>query len=291
MNLLRLFCVWLLAVGALLASDSSKFTPGATFVRDDAPPNPTMLSGGAEVGANPDSRVATGTLTARAMQDRLWSNGTSTTMLRFEAKLADGRSAAGMRLSLVAEKPFVGDVVANELMSDTNGVAVVEYRAGTRPGANSITATGAEGLSAMVLLRHGGLETEVRTTGLRLCAGACAPVVVAVRLLDLNGRPVAKAEIEAQVDERGVPGRGVLSRNDRRDELGAGWQVWSYTLPPIDPAEGWKSGRVELKFSAKPPGGGAMMESLLVFTLHGSSAFRPATRPPGITASVACFSR
>lgn len=243
-----------------------------------------LVGGGGAVTAKPEPPAGPGTLSAAAKPDRLWSDGASEAVLRFEAKLADGRPAAGMPLKLEVGSPFVGDVAANELRTDKNGVAEVEYRAGSRPGTNTITATGEEGLAAAVVLRHGGMETAVRTTGLQFLTDSAAPVVVVARLVDFDGKPVTSAAIEAEVDESDVPGHGELVRDMERDDPAAGWQAWSYTLPQIDPAEGWKGGRVEMKFSAVPPGGLAALESALALTLHSGSSFWCTIEKPGFAA-------
>lgn len=236
--------------------------------------------GGGVPAAKSQEPAGPGTLSVTAKPDRLWSDGASTATLRFEAKLADGRPAAGIPLRLEVESPFVGDVAANELTTDKDGVATVEYRAGTRPGANRVIASGPEKLSAEVVLRHGGLETAVRTVGLQFLADGVTPVVVAVRLVDPDGKPVANTEIQAEVDEGEVPGRGELARTAECDEPAAGWRLWNYTLPQIEPTEGWKGGRVELKFSARPAGVD-VLESTLALTLHSGSPFWCVVEKPG----------
>ncbi len=239
-----------------------------------------QLGGGTAATAQPPA-AGPGTLVVAAIPDRLWSDGASTAVLRFEAKLADGRSAVGMPLKVAVESAFVGDVAQTELTTDKDGRATVEYRAGTRAGTNKVTATGDAGMTAVVVLRHGGLETAVRTTGLQFLADGSTPVVVVARLVDPDGKPVAKAEIQAEPDESEVPGRGEFVRDRARDEAAAGWQAWTYTPPQVDPAEGWKGGRVELKFSAKPPGGALALESLLALTLHSGSPFWCVIEKPG----------
>ncbi len=239
-----------------------------------------QVGGGAPVAAAVEP-TGPGTLTATATPDRLWSDGASTTTLRFVAKLADGRPAAGVPLRLEVGSPFVGDVAENEVTTDRSGLATVEYRAGSRLGANRITVTGPEKLGAELVLRHGGLETVVRSTGLQFLADGATPVVVAARLLDPEGRPMAKAEIQAEPDESEVPGCGELSREMERDESGTGWQVWTYTPPQVDPAEGWKGGRVELIFSAKPSDEAGELTSPLALTVHSGSPFWCVLEKPG----------
>ena len=239
--------------------------------------------GGGVPAAKAAEPASLGTLSVTAKPDRLWSDGASTALLRFEAKRSDGRPAAGIPLRLEVESPFVGDIAANELTTDKDGVTTVEYRAGTRPGSNKVTGSGAEGLSASAVIRHGGLETEVRTQGLQFLADGAAPVVVAVRLVDPDGKPVANTEIQAEVDESEVPGRGELVRTAECDEPAAGWRLWNYMLPLIEPTEGWKGGRVELKFSARPTGV-AVLESTLALTLHSGSPFWCVVEKPGFAA-------
>ncbi len=238
-------------------------------------------AGGASPAAKTQEPAGPGTLRVTAKPDRLWSDGTSTASLRIEARLADGRPTAGLTLKLEVGSPFVGDVVANELATDKDGVATVEYRAGSRPGSNTITVTGEGGLAAATVLKHGGLETAVRSSSLQHLADGAAPVVVVARLVDPDGRPVATAAIDAAVDESEVPGRGALVRDPQRDESAGSWQAWSYTLPQIDPAEGWKGGRVGLKFVAVPPGGTAALESSLALTLHSGLSFWCTIEKPG----------
>ena len=233
------------------------------------------------VPTKPEVSPGPGTFTATATNDRLWSDGASITTLRVEAKLADGRPAAGLPLKIEVESPFVGDVAERELTTDANGVATVEYRAGTRAGTNRVGVTGPEKLAAEVVLRHGGLETTVRTEGLQYLADGATPVVVAARLVDPDGKPVAQAEIRAEPDESEVPGRGELVRDTERDEPAAGWQLWSYTPPQVDPAEGWRGGRVELQFSAKPPGAAAELLAPLALTLHSGLPFWCVVEKPG----------
>jgi hypothetical protein len=222
-----------------------------------------------------------GLLVATAAPDRLWSDGASTATLRFEATQADGRPAAGMALKLVVENSFVGDVATNELTTDKGGVATVEYRAGLRAGSNKVSAAGAEGLAASVVLGHGGLETAVRSSGLQFLADGATPVEVVARLLDPEGKAVASAVIEAEADERDLPASGELERRPKGADAREGWQTWAYTPPQIDPADGWKGGRVDLKFRAKRPGGGAALESPLALTLHSGSAFWVVLEKPG----------
>lgn len=237
--------------------------------------------GGGAPAAKVEAAAGPGTLTATAAHDRLWSDGASTTTLRFVANLADGRPAAGLPLKLEIETPFVGDVAERELTTDSNGVATVEYRAGARAGTNRIGATGPEKLAAEVVLRHGGLETVVRSEGLQFLADGATPVVVAARLVDPDGKPVGKAEIRAEPDESEVPGRGELARETERDEPAQGWQLWTYTPPQVDPAEGWKGGRVELKFFAKPSGAAGELVLPLALTLHSGSPFWCVIEKPG----------
>jgi hypothetical protein len=237
--------------------------------------------GGGAPAAKAQESAGPSTLAASAANDRLWSDGASATTLRFEAKLADGRPAAGMPLKLEVASPFVGDVAATELTTDQNGVATVEYRAGARPGANTVTAVGGGGLTAAVAFRHGGLETVVRSEGLQFLADGATPVVVAARLLDPDGKPLAKAVIAAEPDESEIPGRGEFVREVDRDEAAAGWQIWTYTPPKVDPAEGWKGGRVELRFAAKPPGAAGELASPLAITLHSGSPFWCLIEKPG----------
>ena len=228
--------------------------------------------GGATVAKTAEP-AGPGTLTATAATERLWSDGASTTTLRFEAKLADGRPAPGLPLKLEVESAFVGDVAERELTTDAKGVATVAYRAGTRAGTNKVVASAPEKLAAEVVLHQGGLETVVRSEGLQFLADGATPVVVAARLVDPDGQPVAKAELRAELDESDVPGRGELVRAMERDEPTRGWQLWSYTPPQVDPADGWRGGRVELKFAAQPPGAAAELLAPLALTLHSGAPF------------------
>ncbi len=243
-----------------------------------------QVGGGAPV-TKPPATAGAGTLVATAAGDRLWSDGASTTTLRLVATLADGRPAAGLALKLEVGSEFVGTVAARELTTDANGVATVEYRAGMRAGTNRIVAVGPDALAAELVLRHGGLETTVRSAGLQFLADGATPVVVAARLVNPEGKPVATAEIRVEPDETEVPGRGELVRAPERDEPAQGWRLWTYTPPQVDPAEGWRGGRVELKFFAQPAGAAAELVSPLALTVHSGAPFWCVIEKAGFAAS------
>ena len=73
-----------------------------------------------------------------------------------------------------------------------------------RAGTNRIVAVGPDALAAELVLRHGGLETTVRSAGLQFLADGATPVVVAARLVNPEGKPVATAEIRVEPDETEV---------------------------------------------------------------------------------------
>lgn len=264
MTIRRSLCVWLLAAGCvgMPAVPETSFESGCARGEEVRLPRPSLAE-------------ASATITGCAARERMWSDGRSTTVLRFEVRRPDGLPAAGVRLRLDVKEPEIGDVAASEVITDSDGTAVVEYRVGTRPGSNVVAASTAEGLVATIVLHHGGLEMTVRTVRLKMDKAGMPPMAVAVRLVDPDGRPIRKAAIGAEVDEREVSGRGRLVRAPKLDDASAGWRAWNYTLPPIDLREGWKDGRIELRFFTEAPGHGVPMELVLAFTLHGRTALLP----------------
>ncbi|MCK6472079.1 MAG: Ig-like domain-containing protein [Planctomycetes bacterium] len=180
----------------------------------------------------------------------LWADGKSRSRIRLTCRDAAGQVLPGT-FTLTAKGP--GSLEAETLTLDASGLAETGYTAGTVPGNTVITAAGPAGTST-VTVNGGGLAIAPAKEGQwQVLADGKAALLLIVRAVGLDGKPLAGLRVTLRAEENELPQRGTLAPDEVQLD-GSGSAQIVYTPPLIAAGSGFRMGDVYVNAAAKVTG-------------------------------------